>query len=127
MNTVQLVGNIATDIRFQEFDSLTQVGQRKAKASFLLAVSRPIKDSEPDWVRVETWNGQARNLVQFNGKGSRIGVSGHVRGEFYNPEGSERGGELRIVVVADEIHYLSAPRTPEAVATEAKPAARASR
>lgn len=125
MNTVHLVGNIATDIRLQEFDALTSTGQRKAKASFLLAVNRPVKDADPDWVRVETWNGQARNLVQYNRKGSRIGVTGHLRGEFYNPEGGERGGELRTVVAAEEIVYLSAPRVPDQ-APEAKPA-RASR
>lgn len=122
MNSVQLVGNIATDIQFREFDSVTQAGHRKAKASFLLAVSRPIKDSEPDWVRIETWNTLARNLIQFNRKGSRVGVSGHLRGEFYNPDGGDRGGELRTVVVADEIHYLSPPRALESAPVEAKPA-----
>jgi len=109
MNAVQLVGKIAADIRLQEFGDAGS-DTAKTKATFLLAVSRPIRGSEPDWVRVETWGKQARNLVRFNGKGSRIAVSGRIRGQFYNPDGGERGGQLRISVVADQIQFLGAPK-----------------
>ena len=112
MNRVEILGTIATDIRLQEFPA--RDGEPRAKASFLVAVRRPGKDQAPDWVRVETWGRLARNLVRFNGKGSRVLVGGRLRGEFYNRDGGERGGELRSAVVAETIAFLSQPKVQEA-------------
>jgi single-strand DNA-binding protein len=129
MNTVHLVGKIATDIRFQEFPT-SGSGEGRAKASFLMAVRRAVRrsesKSEPDWIRVETWGTQARNLIKFNQKGSRIGVTGRIRGQFYNPDGGDRGGQLRSAVVAEEIVYLTAPAPSDDTATAGK-GAKASR
>lgn len=116
MNRVELVGKIATDIRLQEFGDAGS-GSGKTQATFLLAVGRPVRNAEPDWIRVETWGKQAQNLVRFNGKGSRIAVSGRLRGQFYNPDGGDRGGQLRTTVVAEEIQFLGAPKTDGAAAT----------
>jgi single-stranded DNA-binding protein len=110
VNTVHLVGKIATDIRVREFPS-SKRPEPMVKASFLLAVPPPTKAGEPDWVPIETWNAQARNLVRFNRKGSRIAVSGRIHSRFYDPNGKERGGSLRPTVVADGIDYLTQPRT----------------
>ena len=110
MNTVHLVGKIASDIKLQEFGE-------KVKASFLLAVTRPVRDSEPDFVRCETWGKQAQNLVKFNQKGSRIAVTGHLRSRFYNADGGNRGGQLMAAVVAEEIVYLQGRRSGNAGTT----------
>ena len=114
MNTVQLVGRIASEIRLQEFAAAA--GGVKHKASFLLAVTPPLKGAEPDWVQIETWGKTAQNLVRFNGKGSRISLKGRVRGRFWNPDGGTRGGKLRQVVVADQIEFLGAPKAQGATA-----------
>ncbi|MGH7641587.1 MAG: single-stranded DNA-binding protein [Candidatus Dormibacteria bacterium] len=119
MNQVQLIGVVASPVKVDEFPASPKGPQ--TKASFLFAVRRRDRHQEPDWVRVETWGVQARNLVRFNGKGSRVAVTGHLRGSFYNPDGKERGGQLRMVVVADAITYLSAPKA-EDVPVEAAPA-----
>ncbi|MGH7643578.1 MAG: single-stranded DNA-binding protein, partial [Candidatus Dormibacteria bacterium] len=108
MNQVQLIGVVASPVRLEEFPSTAKGPQ--TKASFLCAVRRRDRHQEPDWIRVETWGVQARNLVRFNGKGSRVAVLGRLRGSFYNPDGKERGGQLRLVVVAEQITYLSAPK-----------------
>ena len=123
MNTVQLVGKIATDIRLDQFGQ-AGTDTAKTKASFLLAVGRPVRNADPDWIRVETWGRQAQNLVRFNGKGSRIAVSGRLRGQFYNPDGGDRGGQLRNIVVAEEIQFLGAPKVDgtASAATVAAPA-----
>lgn len=42
-------------------------------------------------------------------------MSGRLRGQFYSADGKERGGQLRLVVVADEITYLSSRGTAHAV------------
>lgn len=117
MNHVELLGVVASEVRVQEFIPAGKP-EPQVKASFLCAVRRRDRTQEPDWVRVETWGVQARNLVRFNGKGSRVAVTGRLRGTFYNPDGKERGGQLRLVVVADQITYLSPPR--KEVATETK-------
>ena len=113
MNHVELIGVVASDVRVQEFLSAGKP-EPQVKASFLCAVRRRDRTQEPDWVRVETWGIQARNLVRFNGKGSRVAITGRLRGTFYNPDGKERGGQLRLTVVAEAITYLSAPKAQEA-------------
>ncbi len=40
-------------------------------------------DGGADFVRIIVSGIQARNLVQYRGKGSRIGLDGHIRGEWY--------------------------------------------
>jgi single-strand DNA-binding protein len=108
MNTVHLVGKIATDIRVREFPSKTRP-EPMVKAQFLMVIPAPKKDGQPDWVPVETWNTQAKNLVRFNRKGSRIAVTGRIRSQFFDPNGKERGGSLRPTVVAEGIDYLTQP------------------
>ena len=121
MNTVQMVGRIASEIRLQEFAA--SAGGVKHKASFLLAISPPMKGAEPDWVQVETWGKTAQNLVRFNGKGSRISLKGRVRGRFWNPDGGSRGGKLRQVIIAEQIEFLGAPKAQGATASVADTAA----
>jgi single-stranded DNA-binding protein len=120
VNAVHLVGNIGDEIELREFPA-RDGGDDKIRATFLLAVDRPSSDGEPDWIRVVVWGVQARNLPRFNGKGSRIGIDGHIRGEWYDPPAAGKGAkppsELRIKVVAERIEYLSAKRV--AVAQEA--------
>ena len=119
MNHVELLGVVASDVRVQEFIA-AEKPEPQVKASFLCAVRRRDRTQEPDWVRVETWGVQARNLVRFNGKGSRVAVTGRLRGTFYNPDGKERGGQLRLVVMADQITYLSPPRKEGTTETQAR-------
>ena len=118
MNHVELIGVVASQVKLEEFPSSAHGPQ--TKASFLCAVRRRTKDQAPDWIRVETWGAQARNLVRFNGKGSRVAVSGRLRGTFYNPDGKASGGQLRLTVVAESITYLSAPKAQEAEEPRAK-------
>ncbi|MGH7665955.1 MAG: single-stranded DNA-binding protein [Candidatus Dormibacteria bacterium] len=125
MNQVHLIGVVATPVKLDEFPSTSKGPQ--TKATFLCAVRRRDRRQEPDWVRVETWGVQARNLVRFNGKGSRVAITGRLRGTFYNPEGGDRGGQLRLVVVAESITYLSAPKVESAQDDSAPPGARQSR
>jgi single-strand DNA-binding protein len=109
VNHVQLIGIVASPVKVHEYANSAKGPQ--TKASFLFAVRRRDRTQEPDWIRVETWGSQAQNLVRFNGKGSRVAVTGRLRGTFYNPEGKDRGGQLRLSVVAESIQYLSPPRT----------------
>jgi single-strand DNA-binding protein len=129
INNFNLEGTIASEIRTEEFQSKSGDGTKKVRATFILAVRRRGRDSEPDWLRIETWGKQAENLIRFNGKGSKIGLVGHTSGQFYNPDGGTRGGQLRMKLVADSISYHSAPRSAHEAQSEPAEAAapRASR
>lgn len=119
MNTVQLVGRIATEIRLQEFNSVKGTYH---KASFLLAVSAPVKiGGQPDFIQVECWGATAENVARYTGRGHRISVKGRVRGQFWNRDGGTRGGKLRQVIVADQIDFLGAPRGQAEATTGAEP------
>jgi single-strand DNA-binding protein len=104
MNRVLLIGRIASTIKVEEVS--TRLGLRP-RASLLLAVRRPVRDAtEPDWIRMETWGIQADNLVKHCSKGTLVGIDGHIRGQFLNPDGQVRGGRLRLLVVGEAITYL---------------------
>lgn len=93
---------MASAIRLERFGSNT------TKASCLLAVRRiGTRDQRMDWLRIETWGKLAETFDRFCAKGSRVGVKGRLRGEFYNRDGGTRGGDLRQVVVAEQIEFLS--------------------
>ncbi|MGH7641708.1 MAG: single-stranded DNA-binding protein [Candidatus Dormibacteria bacterium] len=122
MNHVQLVGVVASQVRLDEFGAGT--ASPRTKATFLCAVRRWNRSHEPDWIRVEAWGVQAQNLVRFNGKGSRVAIAGHLRGNFYNPDDKDTGGQLRLSVVAESITYLSAPRPQAGAPQEPAPRSR---
>lgn len=118
MNAVHMVGNIAGEIEFREFPA-RDGGEDKCRATFLFAADRPRTDGGADFVNVVVWGVQARNMIRFNCKGSRIGLDGHIRGEFYEPPAIGKGPkpprELRVEIVAERVEYLSAKREPAVV------------
>ena len=73
MNTVTLIGNLATDVEVRD------VGDDKRVANFLLAVDRPAADSDADFVRITAWNRQAEVCAEFLAKGRRVAVEGRLR------------------------------------------------
>jgi single-strand DNA-binding protein len=117
-NSVHLIGNVATEIKVERGKRAD--GEEWVKARFLLAVSRVAKrpadgqEPAPDWIPVEAWDAVARALAQYNGKGSKLGVTGRIRSEFYAPEGEK--GVLKTAVVAERIDFLT-PK-PKAAADE---------
>lgn len=118
MNHVELIGVVASQVRLEGFPAAANGPQ--TKETLLCAVRRRPKDQAPDWERVETWGAQARNLVRFNGKGPRVAITGRLRGTFYSPDGKERGGQLRLTVVAGAVTYLSAPTAQEVAEPRAR-------
>ena len=58
MNSVHLIGNLATDV------DLRDVGDEKKVASFLLAVNRGTRDGGADFVWVSAWDRQGELCVR---------------------------------------------------------------
>ncbi len=105
MNSVILIGNLATDVELKEVD-----GDRKV-ASFLLAVDRPGPNEQADFFRVACWNRQAEVCDRFLARGKQIAVDGRLRSRSWEDgEGKRRSA---VEVVASNVEFLS-PRDPAA-------------
>jgi single-strand DNA-binding protein len=101
MNVVTLTGNLATDV------DLREVGTDKKVASFVLAVDRPGRDADPDFVRVSTWDRQAETCAEYLAKGRRIAVNGRLRSRSWEEDGKRRSA---VEVVANRVEFLGGPR-----------------
>ena len=94
MNNVVLIGNISTDLE------LKQTMNGKSVCQFNLAVNG--YGEKTDFIPVQVWNKQAENLVKFQQKGSKIGVSGRLSVDSYEQDGQKK---TFTKVVAHEIDY----------------------
>lgn len=104
MNTVSLIGNLATDVELKD------VPPDKKVASFLLAVDRPGQDAGADFVYVSTWNRQAETCGQFLTKGARVAVDGRLRSRSWEEDGKRRNA---VEVVAHRVQFLDSRREAE--------------
>jgi single-strand DNA-binding protein len=97
MNSVNLTGNLATDVEVREF------GEDKRLATFLLAVDRASKDDDADFFRIAAWDQQAQLCAEYLEKGRLIGVEGRLRHHTWE-DGAEK--RSRVEVVARRIEFL---------------------
>jgi single-strand DNA-binding protein len=100
VNVVSLIGHLATDVE------LRRVGADKKVAGFLLAVQRPGKDSDADFVWVNAWDRQAELCAEYLAKGRRVGVDGRLRSRSWEEDGKRRRA---VEVVATRVEFLSPP------------------
>src|SRR5579884_2918888 len=106
MNSVSLVGNLATEVE------LKQVSEKKV-ASFLLAVDRAGRDGGADFVWVSAWDRQGELCAEYLGKGARVGVEGRIKSRTWEQEGRRRDA---IEVVARRIDFLGAAKQDDRLA-----------
>ncbi len=97
MNTVNLIGNLATDVELRE------VGEDKKVASFLLAVDRGAREAGADFVWVVAWDRQAELCAEFLAKGRRVGVEGRLKSRTWEQDGTRRDA---VEVVARRVEFL---------------------
>jgi single-strand DNA-binding protein len=97
MNSVCVVGNLATDVE------LKQVSE-KSVASFLLAVDRAGgRDAGADFVWITAWERQGELCAEYLGKGSRVGIEGRLKSRMWEQDGRRRDA---IEVVARRVDFL---------------------
>lgn len=77
MNTVNLIGNLGTDVTIRYLPDGTPV------ASFLLVVDRPGSEKN-DAFRVSAWNGVGEACAAHIGKGREVAVVGSLRSSEFN-------------------------------------------
>jgi single-strand DNA-binding protein len=101
MNTVSLVGNLATEVELKE------VNEKKV-ASFLLAVGRAGgRDAGADFVWISAWERQGELCAEYLDKGNRVAVEGRLKSRTWEQDGRRRDA---IEIVARRIDFLSPPR-----------------
>ncbi len=105
MNTVSLIGNLATEVELRD------VGEDKKVASFLLAVNRPTRDGGADFVGVSVWDRQGEVCAEYLAEGQRVGVAGRLRSRSWEEEGKRR---TVVEVVARQVDFLSGPQRDDA-------------
>jgi len=110
MNTVSLIGNLATDV------DLKQLSAEKRVASFVLAVDRHSKDGGADFVRIAAWDKQSELCERYLSKGKRVAVDGRLRSRSWEDADGKR--RTAIEVVANRVQFLSPPDGREAPAAE---------
>ena len=104
MNTVSLIGNLATDVEVRD------VGEEKKVASFLLAVDRGGREAGADFVWISAWDRQAELCAEYLAKGRRVAVEGRLHSRTWEQDGARRDA---IDVVARRIDFLGGPSREE--------------
>ena len=86
MNNVSLSGRIVTEI----WNQRTSTG--KSVDDFIIAVPRNYKNKnnsvDSDFIKIKAWNNKAENILKYFSIGKRINVSGDVRTDVYDKEGT---------------------------------------
>jgi single-strand DNA-binding protein len=98
MNSVNLIGNLASDVELREF------AEGKRRATFRLAVDRGGKEAGADFFHVAVWDRQAQTCADYLAKGRKIALEGRLRQNTWEEEGQKRSA---VEVVAYRVEFLS--------------------
>lgn len=97
MNSINLIGNISTDIDLRA----TPTGKFVVK--FNIAVNNPYKRDKTSFIPVEIWGKNSENTSNFCHKGSKVGITGYLEIDQYEKDGQKRSFTK---VIADRIDFL---------------------
>lgn len=87
MNKVCLIGRLGKDVEIRYASGENQM----AVGRFSLAVKRPHKKDETDWINCIAFNKTAETLSKYFKKGSGIAVSGRIQtGSYKSKDGSTK-------------------------------------
>lgn len=86
MNNVSLSGRIVTEI----WNHRTPTG--RSVVDFIIAVPRSYKNKDnsvdSDFIKIKAWNNKAENILKYFSIGKRINISGDVRTDVYDKNGT---------------------------------------
>ena len=111
MNNVNFIGNLTRDVEFR----ILTTGAKVAK--FSIAVNRRRKNTngqyedETCFIEVETWGRTAEVASDYLKKGSKIGVSGHLKQESWKD--SNGNNRTKHIVALEKLDFLSAKENPQ--------------
>lgn len=99
MNSIVLIGRLTADPKL----SYTQ-NTNTAVNSFRLAVKRPMKESEADFIQCKVFGRQAETLNNYKSKGDELAVHGRLEtGSYKNRDGVTM---YTAEVICDRIEFI---------------------
>lgn len=97
MNNVSLIGRLVRD------PELRRAGETSV-CTFTLAVDRPGKEKQADFIKITVFGKQAENCDKFLTKGKLCGVKGRIQtGSYTNKDGAK---VYTTDVVAEMVYFL---------------------
>jgi len=109
MNHVGMIGRMTKD------PMLKYLSEGRMQTSFVLAVQRTYKSAkgdEADFVLCTIWGKLAEHTVKYCGKGSLVGIDGHIHSRSYQKEDGNRIFVTEVIV--EEVQFLQTkPRMEE--------------
>ena len=99
MNKAIIIGNLTKNPELRTTQSGISI------CTFRVAVSRPHKRDETDYLNVVTWRGLAENCAKYLAKGRKVAVIGSIQTRDYDAS----DGTKRYIteIVADDVEFLS--------------------
>lgn len=72
--------------------------------TFRIAVPRPHKRDETDFLSIVTWRGLAENCAKYLAKGRKVGIVGHIQTREYENNGKK---QYITEIVAEDVEFLT--------------------
>ena len=104
MNKCVLTGHITKK------PELKKINENSCVCDFTIATNRPTnRDGEKvaDFINCRVWNKQAENLCKYQDKGNLIGVSGEIRTDNYEVNGTKK---YKTYVLTNNIEFLESKK-----------------
>jgi single-strand DNA-binding protein len=98
MNTVNLIGNISTDI------NVRYTASGKCVATFNLAMNHPYNREKTVFLPIEVWGKTAENVSNYCSKGTKIAVVGHIDVDEWEKDGQKRS---KTKITAHIVEFLT--------------------
>ena len=96
--------------RLSKKPELRKINENSCVCDFTIATNRPTnRDGEKvaDFINCRVWNKQAENLCKYQDKGNLIGVSGEIRTDNYEVNGTKK---YKTYVLANNIEFLESKK-----------------
>lgn len=104
INITLITGRITRDVELK----YSKGG--KSYCKFSVAVDRPFKKGETDFINCSAFGKTAELIVQYMRKGSKLGIQGRLQMNQYEKEGTK---VTTYEVIVDQIEFLDSKKTQE--------------
>lgn len=98
MNTIILIGNIATNLELQQ-----SMDKEHSYCRFTIATNHSFS-KETDFINCIVWGNLANNLCKYQNKGSKVALNGYLHTYSYETKTGEKKYSYDVVV--RDIEYL---------------------
>lgn len=99
INNINLIGNLVHD---PELKTLPNSDNMVTK--FTIAVQRPFKRDEVDFITIIVWGKQAESCATYLAKGKKAGVTGYLTIRSYEKDGVKK---YVAEVTANQVEFLT--------------------